>query len=308
MRWFEKSAGKNGKMPVRPFGKTGKKVGILSLGGQGALENNPDIDHNVRLVRRAVDLGINYFDTSPIYGPERFSEMILGEALWDVRDDVVIASKTHLRSYNASMKLLERTLSSLRTDHLDVWQVHALAKKGEVDQVFGEWGAMRALRKMQDEGVVSHLGITGHEDPDVLLEAMRRHDFDTVLFPVNASDKHMSPSFIKKLIPKAKKLARIGMKVFSQGFIFNEDGILDPRIPLEYAMSQDVSTVIIGTENLSELEQNTDIAKKFRSMPKKKQQEIEKKTKGYLRESQFFRKEYGGYSSRDDLGDPYLKQ
>jgi aryl-alcohol dehydrogenase-like predicted oxidoreductase len=310
MRWFEKLSAKKAKMPTRPLGKTGKKVGILSLGGQGALEKNPDIDRCVKIILRARELGVNYFDTSPIYGPDRVSEVILGQALKDVRDDVILASKTHNRSYDASMRLLEGTLRSLRTDRLDVWQVHNLKSKDEVRQIFGKWGAMKALLRMQDEGVVDHLGITGHENPDVLLEAMRRHDFDTVLCPVNPAEKHVKPSFVSKLLPRAKRkrMGAIGMKVFSQGHIFDEDGILDPAEPLEHAMSQDVATVIVGIENMAELEQCVAIAKGFRRMTRKRQREVEGKTKGYLEKALFFRSKFGGYGSKEELDEPYLKQ
>lgn len=303
--------GKSMKMPTRPLGKTGHDVSLFSLGGQGSLENNPDDRKgNIEIVRRAFDLGVNYFDTSPIYGPKHASELVYGEALEDVRGKAFIATKTHNRSYDASMSLLESSLKRLRTDHVDLWQLHSLENEGELDQIFGARGAMKALLKMQDEGAVRHLGITGHWTPGILAEAMRRHDFDTVLCSVNAADRHVKPSFIDTLLPDAKRrgMGVVGMKVFSQGWIFEDGGIKTKWEPLSYVLSQDVSTVITGVDDIEQLEENVAIAKSFEPMDEDMQKKIEAKTKKYIRQAQFFRSKFGGYGTKYDLPKPYFER
>jgi aryl-alcohol dehydrogenase-like predicted oxidoreductase len=201
------------------------------------------------------------------------------------------------------MSLLEASLKRLRTDYLDLWQIHHLSSKEEVDQVFGESGAMKALLKAREEGMVRRLGITGHEDPIVLMEAMKRHPFDAVLCPVNAADKHVKPSFVEKLVPNARRrrMGIVGMKVFSQGFMFRKGGVETAWEALSYALSQPVSTVIAGVDSVAQLEENVAIAKSFEPLGKKRQEEIESRTRSYPRRAAFFRGKYGGYSSRDEL-------
>jgi aryl-alcohol dehydrogenase-like predicted oxidoreductase len=300
----EKAAAKP-KLPQRELGKTGVKVGILSLGGQGALETQrKDRKEQVAIVRRAYELGINYFDSSPIYGP---SLEIYGEALKGIRSKVFMASKTHLFTRDGALKLLEKTLKTLNTDYLDLWQLHNLTTKEEIDKITAKDGALSALTEMRDQGVVSYLGFTGHECPKVLSEMSRRFDFDTALCALNAADKHVKPSFIDDFLPaaKAKRLGIIGMKVFSQGYIFHPKGITTPWEALTYAMSLPISTVIVGCDSVAQLEENVAIAKTFEQLTEDEMREIELKTRGYVKRAQFFRKKFGGYASRDKLGKPF---
>ncbi len=296
------------RMPKRPLGRTGHQVGIFSLGGQGSLESNPGAKCNIDIIRRAYELGVNYFDTSPIYGKHHASELAYGEALDGFRDKVFLASKTHNRSYSASMGLLESSLKRLRTDHIDLWQLHHLATPEELDQIFGDDGAMKALLKAQEEGMVRFLGITGHENPGVLIEAMRRHSFDVVLCPVNPADVHVKPSFSDELIPAARRrrMGVVGMKVFAQGFIFREGGVTTPWEALSYALSQPVSTVIAGVDSVAQLEENVAIAKSFEQLENKRIEEIEELAKSYPRRGAFFRDKFGGYSSKEELEKAWL--
>ena len=133
-------------MPTRNLGKTGFRVGIFGLGGQGALERGNNEAVALPLIERALQLGVNYYDTSAIYGgPERWSEQYLGKALKGCRGEVFIASKTKERMRDAALRNLEVSLKLLNTDHLDSWQLHDVGISEDVETIFGKGGAIEAF-------------------------------------------------------------------------------------------------------------------------------------------------------------------
>ena len=200
-------------MPTRSLGKTGYKVGIFSLGGQATLEIKGREAESEKIINRAVDLGINYIDTAASYG-QGVSQLNIGKVMKTRRNEVWLSTKTHDRTYDGSMRLLEESLKNLQTDHIDTWQLHNVQRQDQVDQIFGQNGAIKALEKAKAEGMVRYLGITGHFEPLVLLRAIQRYPFDAILMALNAADVHYL-SFKNYLLPEAQKLgmAIIGMKV-----------------------------------------------------------------------------------------------
>jgi len=291
-------------MPKRSLGATQSQIGIFSLGGQGSLETQGNDNNCIQIIQRAFELGVNYFDTSPVYGP---SEDYYGEALEGIRDNVFLASKTDKRDRDGSLKEIEKSLKRLKTDYLDLWQIHHLENKEEVDKATGPNGALQALIEMKEQGVVANIGFTGHDHPDALLTMMDRYPFDTILCPVNVADVHMEDSFINDVIPEAnrKRMGIIGMKVFAQGYVFHPEGITTSWEPIVYALSQNISTIIVGCDTVEQLEENVAIAKAFYSLTNAQQTEIESRTKNYLERSNFFRREFGGYGSQEKLKEPY---
>src|SRR6185437_8989500 len=174
-------------MPTRNLGKTGYKVGIFSLGGQAALEKPNNFDNAVPIIERALDLGVNYIDTSSIYGgPERWSEQYVGKGMKHRRHEAFLATKTKERTREGSMRMIDKSLQLLQTDHVDLWQLHDIGTAKDIDAIFDKGGAMEALVEMQQQKVARYLGITGHYRPDALMEAIHRHPFDTILMAVNA--------------------------------------------------------------------------------------------------------------------------
>src|ERR1700734_3146875 len=162
-------------MPTRNLGKTGYKVGIFSLGGQASLERGNNFDVAVPIIERALDLGVNYIDTSSIYGgPDRWSEQYVGKVMTHRRTEAFLATKTKERTREGSMRMIEKSLELLHTDHVDLWQLHDIGTMTDVNEIFAKGGAMEALLDMQDQKVVRYLGITGHYRPDALIEAIHR--------------------------------------------------------------------------------------------------------------------------------------
>jgi uncharacterized protein len=273
-------------MPTRNLGKTGYKVGIFSLGGQAALEHPNNFDVAVPIIERALDLGVNYIDTSSIYvGPDRWSEQYVGKVMARRRNEAFIATKTKERTRDDSMRMIEKSLQLLQTDHVDLWQLHDIGTMTDVNAVFAKGGAMEALLEMQQQKVVRNLGITGHYRPDALIECIKRHPFDTILMAMNAADPHHY-SFNEELLPLAveKQMGIIGMKVPARGRLLSTwtppsleaqshswDGMVPAPTPgtmvmreaMYYTLSRPVSTVIIGCDTIAQLEENVHLAREF---------------------------------------------
>src|SRR3989442_14563153 len=174
-------------LPRRPLGRTGHAATVLGLGGEGVLRTHGRTAEAVRVIHQALDQGVTYCDTAPAYAG---SMDYYGAALGGRRAGVVLASKTHERSRDGSLRLLDDSLRRLRTDYLDLWQLHDLRTPEQLERIFGRGGAMEALLQARREGRVRYLGLTGHHDPAILLEALRRAPFDTVLVALNAGDEH----------------------------------------------------------------------------------------------------------------------
>ncbi|HEY6377467.1 MAG TPA: aldo/keto reductase, partial [Edaphobacter sp.] len=256
-------------MPTRNLGKIGYKVGIFSLGGQAALEKANNFDNAVPIIERALDLGVNYIDTSSIYGgPERWSEQYVGRVMQHRRNEAFIATKTKERTREASLRMIEKSLKLLNTDHVDLWQLHDVGLPEDVNAIFAKGGAMEALIEMHDQKVVRFLGVTGHYRPEALIDAVNRHPFDTILMALNAADTHIH-SFTDQLLPLVveKQMGIIGMKVPSRGRLLStwtpppleqqqhswegsaiatRAGVMNMRDAMRFTLSHPVSTVIIG--------------------------------------------------------------
>ncbi len=174
-------------IPTRPLGRTGHSVTLFALGGEGVLRTHGQAAEAAAVIERALDCGVNYCDTAPAYSS---SMDYYGAVLGERREEIFLASKTADRTRDGSLRILDDSLRRLRTDRLDLWQLHDLRSMDELDSIFSKDGAIHAFVRARDEQRVRFLGITGHHDPAVLVEAMRRFDFDTVLVALNTADVH----------------------------------------------------------------------------------------------------------------------
>jgi aryl-alcohol dehydrogenase-like predicted oxidoreductase len=292
----------NGKLPVRPLGKTGHMVSIYSLGGQGSIEVPGREEVSVEIINRAIDLGINYIDTAAAYGRQTqtvaradamgTSERNMGQVLKYRRKEVFLASKTHDRTYDGSMKLLEKSLTQLNTDHLDLWQIHnvRLAEMDTLDKITGEGGVLKAMIRARDEKMIRFIGFSGHEGPDVLNALNERFPFDNVLVALNAADKHYDP-FIEKFLPNAveKGMGIVGMKIPARDRIFANGGIISMKEAMDYVLTLPVSTIIVGLDKIAELEENIKIAQEFKPLTADEMLAIEEKTKPHYKDLLFFK-------------------
>jgi predicted aldo/keto reductase-like oxidoreductase len=166
-------------IPKRDLGKTGEKLSIIGFAGIVVMENSPSFASNI--VAEAVDRGINYFDVAPTYGN---AQERLGLALEPYRNKVFLACKEEDWTKDGSAKLLDESLRLLRTDHVDLYQFHALSKMSDLEQIFGPKGAMESFEAARKAGKLRFIGFSAHS-VEVALAAMDRYHFDTILFPVN---------------------------------------------------------------------------------------------------------------------------
>ncbi len=266
-------------LPRRPLGRIGKEVSILGLGGEGILRTHGETTKAVQVIHRALDLGITYCDTAPAYASSRD---YYGAALGERRQQIFLASKTHDRSREGSLRLLEDSLVRLRTDHLDLWQLHDLRTSLDLDRIFAKGGALEALVRARSEGRVRFLGLTGHHDPAILVEAMRRFAFDTVLVALNAADVHRR-SFIHAVLPEAvsRGIGVIGMKVCAQGRLLVSGGVTMDEA-MGYVLSlPGVSTVIVGCGTPQEVEENVRIARQFQTFGEERMRTLENRTSAH---------------------------
>lgn len=278
-------------MLERELGKTGVRVPIFGLGGAGqtplSWENREK--ESVEIIERALELGIRYFDTAAEYGP---SEDNMGKVLPPYREKLFLASKTSERDRDGAWRELERSLKRLKTDHLDLWQLHHVSFDREIDEIFSKNGAIKAIEEAKAQKLIRFAGITGHHEPNIIIEGLRRYPFDTTLIPVNAAEKHHPRSFIRSVLPVAREkgVGVIAMKVPAYGKLF-KPGVLDGmHQALGYTLSQPgVHCCVIAAENVAQLESNVEVARAFQPLNEAALAQIEQRTAAHWQDNTFYR-------------------
>ncbi len=269
--------GSRAKFPQRPLGRTGVNVSILGLGGVGFLTEWNDKDAIAQLINEVINSGINYFDTARMYG-EGKSEESLGLVMGTPRrKEIFLATKTLNRTYDGAMKDVETSLKILRTDYIDLIQIHGLGcvPKDNVADLGKRDGVLRALHELRDQKIVRFIGITSHAECLMLKEAIDTYDFDTLLCVINPQEKRPwekgERSLVDdELLPVAQKkeLGIIAMKVFggSDSAELVGDGEFRATAPmlLRYALSQPITTAVPAVANKQELEENLEVARNFK--------------------------------------------
>jgi predicted aldo/keto reductase-like oxidoreductase len=286
MFWSKAESVPTAPLPRRLLGQTGEPVTLFGLGGEGVLRTHGRAREAVAVIQRALDQGVNYCDTAPAYAS---SMDYYGAALGDRRQQVFLACKTHDRSRDGSLRLLDDCLRRLRMDHLDLWQLHDLRTQDDLDRIFAKGGALEALLQAREDGRVRFLGLTGHHDPAILLEAMRRFSFDTVLVALNAADVHRL-SFIRTVVADAGRrgMGIIGMKVCAQGRLLER---LNMNEALGYVLSlPGVSTAIVGCRTPAEVDANARSTREFVPFGERQLRELEERTHSQAATFAYFKK------------------
>jgi aryl-alcohol dehydrogenase-like predicted oxidoreductase len=259
----------------RALGRTGARVLPVSLGGEGVLRTSGRAREAVPVILEALRLGVRYCDTAPAY---QQSQDYYGEAFRaagkGARDGVFLASKTHERTRDRALRLLDDSLRRLGTDRLDLWQMHDLREMDELDAIGGAQGALRAAEEARADGRVRFVGLTGHHDPAVLVEAMRRFPFDSVLVAINPADPRYRP-FIPTVVAEARRrgMGVVGMKVLAAGRLVRE---APPADLIRYAAAH-ADTVIIGCSSVDEVRANLAVTRDFIPMPEPEQRALEQR-------------------------------
>lgn len=267
------------EIPTRPFGRTGERVSVLGLGGFHV--GVPDTDAAaVRLVHAAIDAGITFLDNAWDYNGG-VSEKRMGKAIADRRDRVFLMTKvcTHGRDGTVAMRQLEESLKRLRTDHLDLWQIHEVVFDDEPAKHFAKGGVVEALDRARAQGKVRYVGFTGHKSPELHLQMLSYdYQWDACQLPLNCFDASFR-SFEERVLPELTRrgIAPIGMKSLSGDGRAVKAKVVTAAEALSYAMSLPVATVVSGMESMKVLKQNIAVARGFEPMPERARQALRRR-------------------------------
>ncbi len=260
---------RTGSIPLRHFGSAKALVSAIGIGGSHLAEA-PDEREALRIVHEALDAGVTFFDNAWEYHDGK-SEEILGRALAGKRDAAFLMTKvcTHGRDRAVAMQQLEDSLRRLRTDHLDLWQIHECIYDNDPALHFAKDGVVEALQQAKQQGKVRYVGFTGHKDPNIHL-AMLAHDFpfESVQMPLNCFDASYR-SFEQNVVPVAARrgMAIVGMKSMGGAGQAVQAGVVTPQEALRYAMSvPGVTVTVSGIDSIDVLRQNLAVARGFEPM------------------------------------------
>jgi predicted aldo/keto reductase-like oxidoreductase len=255
---------KAGDIPTTTFGKTGVKVSVIAQGG-ARMDLHPDIQTAAAHVRRVYDLGVTYFDCARVYWDGR-SEEAYGIGLEGIRKNVFLTTKTPKRTAKEAQQDLETSLRLLKTDHVDLWQVHAVQNQDDIDKILAPGGAVEAFEAAKKAGKCRFIGFTGHYDPEVHAALLKAYDkWDTVMMPLHAAD-HAYLSFEKMALPVAveRGVGVQAIKVFGKAFLLRS---LSPTECLKYVLSQPgVHVAICGAGTQGQMEDNIRTVQNFKKM------------------------------------------
>jgi aryl-alcohol dehydrogenase-like predicted oxidoreductase len=260
-------------IPKRPLGKTGHQVTIYSLGGLFTVARHDRHEEAVEIVNRAIDLGVNYIDTSALYG-NGASELNIGTVMRERREEVFLASKSHDYTYDGTMALVEQSLRRLQTDHIDLYQHHFLGNLGQLEQLQQKNSARQAFERLRDEGVIRCIGVTGHSSR-VLADALNDYPYDCALITLNAALVAMDdPEDLNRFfrLAQEKEVGVIAMKVVGRGALVEQGFDMEQLLP--YVLSYPVSTAVVGISDVSHLEENVRIASSFEQLSEEEMAEI----------------------------------
>ncbi len=258
-----------GAIPQRPFGRTGETVSALGMGGYHLGEVGSEREAT-SLVHAGIEAGVTFFDNAWEYHDGK-SESRMGKALTGGRrQQVFLMTKvcTHGRDAKTAMRQLEESLRRLRTDHLDLWQVHEVAYEGDPERHFMKGGVMEALDRAKQKGLVRFVGFTGHKDPALHLKMLSYgYPFDSCQLPLNCFDATFR-SFEQQVLPELLRqgIAPIGMKSLGGDGDSASRRAVRATDAIRYAMSLPVAVTVTGIDSMKVLRQNLGVARGFRPM------------------------------------------
>ena len=256
-------------IPTRALGKTGVDVSILGVGG--AHLARPDEGEAIRIVQMAIDGGATFLDNAWEYGDgesERRMGLALADGDWRERAFLMTKDCAHDRSAEHSMRKLEESLTRLKTDYLDLWQLHEVVWEDDPEMILAPGGSLEAMIRAKEEGKVRFIGFTGHKSPEIHRQLLTQGiPWDTVQLPLNVFDAHYS-SFQHEIVPMCVEqgIGVLGMKSNAGGHVTKSGSDITPEEALRYALGLSASVVISGMDSLEILRKNLAVADDFQPM------------------------------------------
>ena len=259
-------------VPYRTLGRSGEKVSLIGLGGYH-IGMGSDEQESIRIIRTALDQGVNFLDNCWDYNAG-VSEERMGKALRDgYRQKAFLMTKIDGRTKNAAAQQLEESLRRLQTDHIDLLQFHEVIRETDPDRIFAAGGGMEAVLEARKQGKIRYIGFTGHKSPDIHLKMLEtafahKFSFDAVQMPLNVMDAHYD-SFEKKVLPvlAEHQIGVLGMKPMGDSIILRSK-TASPVECLHYAMNLPTSVIITGCDSIKILDQAMQAARTFQPMSK----------------------------------------
>ena len=276
-------------IPYRQFGRHPDQVSIIGIGGFH-LGQVKSVTESIRIVHEAIDGGVNFLDNAWEYHDGE-SERRMGRAIADRRESVFLMTKvcTHGRDAKVAMRQLDESLRRLRTDHLDLWQIHECAYYNDPERHFARGGVVEALERAKAEGKVRYVGFTGHKDPEIHLRMLASgFAFDACQLPLNGVDAHFQ-SFQTRVLPE---LGRRGIATIWMKSLGGDGRIIKKRVAriddaLRYAMSLQVCTTVSGIDSVPVLRRNLEIARGFSPMNASERKAYEQSLSEYAQDGRF---------------------
>jgi uncharacterized protein len=267
---------KAGGIPKRQFGKTrsGQTVSVIAQGG-ARMDLFPDVPAAAAHLRRVYEMGVNYFDCARSYWGGK-SEEAYGQGLAGLRKNIFLTTKSLKRTRQEAEDELHLSLRTLRTDHLDIWQMHSVSNQDDIERILGPGGAMEAFEAAKKAGKCRYIGFTGHYDPNVHAALLKAYgQWDSVLMPLHAAD-HAYESFEKTALPVAveKGIGIQAIKVFCKAFLLRA---LSPTECLRYTLSLPVHVAVCGCGSQGQMEDNIRTVQSFKPMTPEEMGDVRKR-------------------------------
>ena len=272
------------------FGITNQQVTVVGLGGEGILRTYGRKAQSLEVIQEALAGGISYFDSARVYSD---SEVYYG-TVWgsnpEIRSKIFQTSKSASRDKKGALADLEETLERMKTDYLDLWQIHDVRTEEEIQEIAGPGGALEAFVEARLSGRVRFIGVTGHHDPRILTRAVREWPVDSVMMPVNPVEKLLG-GFLTLTLPVAKEkgIAIIGMKVLGGSHYLIAQLGITPASLIRYALSHDITVAIVGCSTAGEVRTLTQEGCNTTPMDEKGKEAILDKFTPYAEQLAFYR-------------------
>jgi aryl-alcohol dehydrogenase-like predicted oxidoreductase len=275
---------------TRTFGKTGQRVTLVGLGGEGILRTHGQEPEAGAVITEAVHQGIRYYDCARAYAG---SELYYGR-VWGVRpearEQVFQASKSARRTKAGALSDLRQTLTNMHIDHLDLWQIHDVRYPADLREIEGPNGALEGFLAARAAGQTRFVGVTGHHDPLVLTRAVREWPVDAVLLPVNPVEAVLG-GFLDQTVPAAKKrgIAVIGMKVLGASHYLSPTGRITAELLIRFALSQPVDLIVVGCSTPEQVQLLADVGRSFVPLTREEQEGLVDAFRPHARQLAYYR-------------------
>jgi aryl-alcohol dehydrogenase-like predicted oxidoreductase len=276
-------------LPTRILGRTGERVTTLGLGGENGLRAADAGWRAEAIINAALDHGITYFDSAREYGD---GEVHYGRYLGKRRRNVFLTTKVHARPYDEAWRSIETSLRNLKTDYVDLLQIHHVQDLADADLVTAKNGSLKAALEAREQGLARYVGVTGHRDPEPLIEMLRRFDFDTILIPMNAADVHHVP-FQGKLLDLAleRKMGIVNMKVLGRRALITGPQAITIQDAINYALTLPVTTAVVGFMNAGQIPRLVQAARSFQRLSADEIGALLERTKPFAQTANFFKRD-----------------